>query len=206
MIFFIGDACAVARVYLPDIGKANMVAIYRYPDSRFLTPEIAYVEVASVLISAHREGLIDTLQYRHLRASFVRDLRCKKIAPVRLASRHYELGVALLDKHKRQQGKLGLGGADSLYLSLAVDLKRQLPSKEDRVILVTSDKSLYNSALDEPGIEAFHFWTCDMGCRCGSKVIPVKGKPKVPNSCPSCGQTCPECRYDLCPSNYKVHF
>ncbi len=39
MIFFIGDACAVARVYLPHIGKANIVAIYRYPDSRFLTLE-----------------------------------------------------------------------------------------------------------------------------------------------------------------------
>jgi hypothetical protein len=39
--------------------------------------------------------------------------------------------------------------------------------------------------------------------QCGSEFIPVKGKPKVPNSCPRCGQTCPECRYDLCPSNYK---
>jgi hypothetical protein len=70
---------------------------------------------------------------------------------------------------------------------------------------VTSDSALYNSALDEPGIKAFHFWTCDLGCQCGTVWVPIKGS-KSPNTCPTCGATCDSCSVERCPSKYQVSF
>ena len=71
-----------------------------------------------------------------------------------------------------------------------------------RTILVTSDGALYHSAVDETGLEAFHFRTCDLGCGCTS-IIPVKGKA---NSCPHCGRTFALCQVDSCVSTYQVVF
>ena len=96
-----------------------------------------------------------------------------------------------------------LKGADSIYLATAVHLARLLKPLNGRIILVTSDQALYQAAQAEPEVEAFHFWTCDLGCACGVAIIPVKGQR---NTCPHCGQACALCQYEGCPSRYTVAF
>ena len=206
MIYFVLDACALARIYVPDIGTRNLLQIRDYPDSKLMVPNLAYSETISALLSFINQGLIDEDQYRLAKSGVSTDFRINKIISTEITDADVKQSEQLLERHKRQPGRMRLSGADSLYLALASRISPLLKTLGGQVILVTSDGALYDSALDEPDIEAFHFWMCDMGCQCGSEVIPVKGKPKVPNSCPRCGQTCPECRYDLCPSTYKVHF
>lgn len=206
MILFVLDACAAARVYFKDIGTKNMRQIYDYPQSQMIVPGIALCEVLSTLISAYNNRVINVTQYEASRAAFEGDLRAGRIRSFNVAPATISLAAELLCKHKVQPGKMGLGGADSLYLATAVHLSATVKKYGWRVILVTSDNALYNAAQDEPNVEAFHFWTCDMGCHCGVEVVPVKGKPTSPNTCPSCGKVCPECRHDLCPSTYQVAF
>jgi predicted nucleic acid-binding protein len=206
MIYFVLDACALARIYVPDIGTRNLLQIRDYPDSKLVVPNLAYSETISALISFINQGLIDEDQYRLAKSGLSADFRTNKVISTEITDADVKQSEQLLERHKRQPGRMRLSGADSLYLALASRISPLLKTLGGRVILVTSDGALYDSALADPEIEAFHFWTCDMGCRCGREVIPVKGKSKVPNSCPSCGQTCPECRYELCPSTYQVCF
>lgn len=206
MILFVLDACAIARVYFKDIGTRNMRQIYVHPQSQMIVPSVALCEVLSTLISAYNNRVLDETQYRASLAAFEGDLKTGKIRSFNVVPAVIELARDLICKHKVQPGRMGLGGADSIYLALALHLARTVKSYGWRVILVTSDGALYNSAMDESELEAFHFWTCDMGCDCGIELIPIKGKPVSPNTCPKCGKVCSECRYDLCPSRYKVTF
>jgi len=209
MIYFVLDACALARIYFPDIGTRNLLQIYDYPGSKIFVPHIAYSETISVLISALNQRLIDDNQYRLTKAGLSSDLLSGKILSVEITDVHISASERLLEKHKRQPGKMKLGGADTLYLALALQLASSLQRFGGRVILVTSDNALYNAALDESDIEAFHFWTCDLGCRCGTVWIPIKGSPQPPklsNTCSSCGATCESCGVERCPSGYQVSF
>jgi len=209
MIYFVLDACALARIYFPDIGTRNLLQIYDYPDSKILVPHIAYSETISVLISTLNQRLIDDSQYRLAKARLSSDLLSRKILSVTITDVHVSASEQLLEKHKRQPGRMKLGGADALYLALALQLATSLQRFGGRVVLVTSDGALYNSALDEPDIEVFHFWTCDLGCRCGTVWIPIKGSPRPPrpsNTCPTCGATCDPCSVERCPSRYQVSF
>jgi len=209
MIYFVLDACALARIYFPDIGTRNLLQIYDYPGSKIFVPHIAYSETISVLISALNQRLIDDNQYRLTKAGLSSDLLSGKILSVEITDVHISASERLLEKHKRQPGKMKLGGADTLYLALALQLASSLQRFGGRVILVTSDNALYNAALDESDIEAFHFWTCDLGCRCGTVWIPIKGSlqpPKLSNTCSSCGATCESCGVERCPSGYQVSF
>jgi len=54
MIFFILDACAIARIYFPDIGTANMLSIYNYPNSKMLAPNFAYSEAISAAVAVQQ--------------------------------------------------------------------------------------------------------------------------------------------------------
>jgi len=196
-------------IYFPDIGTRNLLQIYAYPDSKILVPHIAYPETTSVLISALNQSLIDDHQYRLAKAGLSDDLLSRKILLVETSDAHVSASTKLLEKHKRQPGRMKLSGADALYLALALQLASSLQSFGGRVILVTSDGALYNSALDESGIEAFHFWTCDLGCQCDTTWIPIKGSPQSPkpsNTCPVCGVTCDPCSVERCPSRYQVSF
>ena len=209
MIYFVLDACALARIYFPDIGTRNLLQIYNYPDSKILVPHIAYSETISVLISALNQRLIDDNQYRLTKAGLSSDLLSGKILSVEITDVHISASEQLLEKHKRQPGKMKLGGADALYLALALQLASSLQRFGGRVVLVTSDSALYSAALAESGIEAFHFWTCDLGCWCGTVWIPIKGSPQPPklsNTCPSCGTTCEPCSVERCLSRYQVSF
>lgn len=206
MILFVLDACAAARIYFKDIGTKNMRQVYVYPQSLMLVPGIALCEVLSTLISAYNNRVINTAQYKAARAAFEGDLRAGKIRSLNTTPATINLAATLLCKHKIQPGKMGLGGADSLYLATASHLAAAVEEYDCRVVLITADKALYNAAQDESNVESFHFWTCDMGCDCGVEVIPIKGRPTSPNICPNCGRVCTECRHDLCPSTYQVTF
>jgi len=187
MIFFILDACAIARIYFPDIGTKNRLSIYNYPNSKMLAPNFAYSEAISALISTLNQRLIDQSQYRLAYARLTSDFSTHKIRATRISDAHINLSARLLDKHKMQPGRMRLSGADSIYLAMALRLSMQIKRFNGRVILVISDGALYNSACDESSIEPFHFWTCNLGCGCGTTIIPIKGDS---NSCLSCGKTC----------------
>jgi predicted nucleic acid-binding protein len=202
MMVLVLDACAVARVYFEDIGTRNMLQIYNYPGSVLIVPNFAHCEAVSAMTSALNNHELDVTQYATAKGALAGDFHTGKVRTLLVEDDIVTLGIQLLEKHKVQPGRMALGGADVLYLALALNLSAQMRPFGIRTILVTSDKALYNSAVDEPDLEAFHFWTCDLGCGCTS-IIPVKGQA---NSCPQCGQTCVLCRVDLCPSTYQVVF
>ncbi|MCK4314910.1 MAG: type II toxin-antitoxin system VapC family toxin [Anaerolineae bacterium] len=209
MLVFVLDACALARVYFKDIGISNMLYIYNYPDSRLVIPSIAYPEVVSTLVSTLKGHSITAAHFHEARKLLSRDLSARKALSIEVTAELAATAAGLLEKHKTQPGRGKLSGADAVYLALAVDLAKNLAGSDDRVILVTSDGPLYQAALDEPNVEAFHFWTCDLGCKCGIVWIPIKGSPQPPkpsNICPTCGRTCDPCSVSTCPSMFKVSF
>jgi len=111
----------------------------------------------------------------------------------------------LLERHRPIPGvRRKLKGADSVYLATAVLLAESLKPSGVRVILVTSDMALYQSALPEPNVEAFHFWTCQCP-KCGRIDIPTKMKEhQCPN--PKCTFACIPCCLANCKSAYVVGF
>jgi len=111
MIFFILDACAIARIYFPDIGTRNMLKIYNYPNSRMLVPSFAYSETISALISTLNQRLIDQTQYKFAYARLTSDFSTYKIGTIRISDAHINLSARLLEKHKTQPGRMRLSGA-----------------------------------------------------------------------------------------------
>ncbi len=209
MIVFLFDASAMARHYFADIGTSNIDQIMAYPESIVAFPSIIRVEVVSATISAHNERLIDGEQLDFAINSFIRDIQLSEgLVEIELAPKHFSEGIEMLKRHKLVPrgmvgtGKAGLGGADALYLAVGLDVSRELKQDGDRLILVTSDWALYSAALDEPDLEAFHFWTCQCST-CGNVRIPQKAQRNV---CPRCGKACETCRRDICDSRDVVSF
>lgn len=202
MIVFVLDACALARIYFEDIGAKNMRQIADYPSSVLIVPNLAHCEAVSAMTSALNNRQMDATQYATVKGALAGNFHTGKIRALLVEDDIVTLGTQLLEKHKVRSGKMALGGVDVLYLALALNLARQMKPFGIRTVLTTSDRALYNSALDEPELEAFHFWTCDLGCGCTS-IIPIKGQA---NSCPQCGRTCAPCRIDLCSSTYQIVF
>jgi predicted nucleic acid-binding protein len=172
MIIFVPDACAIARIYFEDIGSRNILQVYNYPDSLLVVPNFAHCEAISAMISALNNRDINAQQYVVAKAGLAYDFNIGKIQDLIVRNDLVKLGNQLLQKHKMQVGKMGLSGADSLYLAVAVKLASATKQHGVRVILVTSDNALYRSAIDEQEIETFHSWTCNLGCGCTS-IIPV---------------------------------
>jgi len=207
MIWFVYDANAVARTYINDIGSRNLKQIYGYPDSKIIIPEIASVEATSALLQTVDMNLITMIQYQLARMLLNHDIGIRKFDTIDFDANQSNIARLLLERYRPVPGvRRALKGVDSIYLATAVYTALTTKPASIRVILITSDMALYQAASAEPDIEAFHFWTCDMGCDCGVSVIPRKGKPRRPNTCPSCGKVCPECKFDLCTSKYVVSF
>ncbi len=208
MITFLFDACALARRYFSDIGTANIDQICRYPGSRVVFPNLAYAETVSTIVSAYNAGLLDDFSLSESLHLLDSDVVSPSFTKIAVSDMHiYEAG-RLLKKHKLVprgrlgSGKTGMGGADAIYLAVALSLSREARYSGDRVILVTSDRALYQAAQDEPGLETFHFWTCQCS-HCGHVRVPVKGRK---NTCPVCGKVCDPCSRGLCDSTYRVQF
>ncbi len=208
MISFLLDACAMARHYFPDIGTANVDQIFAYPNSIEVIPNLARVETASAMIATFNSGVIGKDVLDLALTTFLDDVQKHKIIEVEVSDQHISDGIHLLQRHKyiprgqRGTGKAGIGGADAVYLAIALSLMREAKETGDRVILVTSDWALYQSALDEPELDVFHFWTCQCG-ECGNVRIPTKAQDNV---CPVCGKRCQPCRFENCDSTFTVNF
>ena len=208
MIFFVLDACAAARRYFPDIGTANIDQIFDYPDSILVLPNIARSEVVSAIIAAYNATLIDEPKLNLALSRFAIDHQIGKYQIVRVSDVYIDKSIRLLRKHKMVPhgsygtGKAGIGGADSIILSVGVELGKSVHHSGDRVIFVTSDWALYSAAKDEVDLEVFHFWTCE--CRdCGYIRIPKKERREV---CPNCRKVCSICQLSICDSRYVVRF
>jgi hypothetical protein len=136
------------------------------------------------------------------------EILASRFTKVKVNDKHVFDAVVLLKQHKiiptgqTGTGKAGIGGADAVYLAVALALTQEARRVGDRLILVTSDGALYQSALDEPELEAFHFWTCQCSS-CGHIHIPVKARD---NACPACGKLCQPCKFENCDSAFKVNF
>lgn len=208
MITFLFDACALARRYFEDIGTANIDQIYRYPGSTIAIPNLAYAETTSAIISAYNAGLLDEDNLDDALALLDSDILALRFIKVKVDDEHVFDAAVLLRRHKVVPtgqvgtGKAGIGGADAVYLAIALSLTREARTVGDRLILVTSDGALYQSALDEPELEAFHFWTCQCSS-CGHIRIPIKAQD---NACPVCGKLCQPCKLENCDSTFRVDF
>ena len=208
MISFLLDACAVARHYFPDVGTANVDQIFAYPESIRVIPNLARVETASAMIAAFNGGVIGRDVLDLALTTFLDDVQKRKVAEVKVGDQHISDGIHLLQRHKyvprglMGTGKAGIGGADAIYLAIALALAREAKKAGDRLVFVTSDWALYQSALDEPELEVFHFWTCQCS-GCGNVHIPVKARDNV---CPVCGKSCRPCRFENCDSTFTVDF
>jgi len=202
MIYFVLDANAAARCYFDDIGTGNMMQILAYSDSLFVVPNIIRVEVTSALLASMNEGLLSRDEVDSAIANMGRDFSRPSFVPIRVSDWHLDAAVELLRTHKGLPGR-NIGGVDAIYLAIACHFGRMAPP-EDKVILVTSDMALYNCALAEPGIEAFHFWTCQCP-KCGTVLIPAKGRD---HHCPGpdCDFECLPCSLANCRSVYTVSF
>lgn len=208
MISFLLDACAAARHYFPDIGTNNVDQIFTYPDSTSVIPNFARAETVSAMIAAFNGGLIDSEVLDLALTTFLDDIQERKLIEIKVKDQHISDGVHLLQRHKviprgqQGTGKAGIGGADAVYLAIARALTREARKMDDRVILITSDGALYQSALDEPGVEVFHFWTCQCST-CSNVRVPVKAKDII---CPVCGKQCRPCQFEHCESTFTVDF
>lgn len=206
MITFLFDACALARRYFEDIGTANVDQICRYPDGSIAFPNLAYAEATSAIIAAHNAGLLDKDELDNALSLLNADVLSATFVKIKVDDEHISDAAVLLRRHKcvpRGQmgtGKAGIGGADAIYLAIALSLAREAKKTGDRLVFVTSDWALYQSALDEPELAVFHFWTCQCNV-CGNVRIPVKARDNV---CPVCGKTCQPCRFENCDSTFAV--
>lgn len=208
MITFLFDACTLARRYFEDIGTANVDQICRYPDSVVAIPNLAYAETTSTIITAHNTGLINEDELGNALTLLDSEVLDSSFTKVKVDDEHIFDAAVLLKQHKiipkgrTGTGKAAIGGADAVYLAIALALTQEAQRVGDRLILVTSDGALYQSALDEPELEAFHFWTCQCSS-CGHIHIPVKARDNV---CPVCGKLCQPCKFENCDSAFKVNF
>jgi hypothetical protein len=162
MITFLFDACALARRYFEDIGTANIDQICRHPDSAIVIPNLAYAETTSAIIASYNAGLLDKDELDDALVLLDLDILALRFTKVKVDDEHIFNAAMLLRRHKVVPtgqvgtGKAGIGGADAVYLAIALALTREARRVGDRLILVTSDGVLYQSALDEPELEAFH--------------------------------------------------
>jgi hypothetical protein len=205
MICFVYDANSVARTYIDDIGTANLTQLYNYPDSLIMMPEIAPIETTSAWLSLCDEGFISNDQYQVVQTLLKDDINRGKFKLVDFELRHISVARQLLERYRPIPGvRRKLKGADSVYLATAVLLADSMKPAGARVILVSSDIALYQSALSEPNLEAFHFWTCQCP-KCGQIDIPTKMKEhQCPN--PTCAFACFPCCLANCESVYVVRF
>jgi len=208
MILFVMDACAIARRYFTDIGTRNIDQLFDYPDSMLVLPNIARSEAVSAMIAAYNAMLIDETMRDSAIVQFADNVQNGVFLEVKVNDTHISESIRLLEKHKivphgtQGAGKAGIGGADSIILSIAVELAQSARQNSDRTIFVTSDWALYSAANDEPDLEVFHFWTCECP-NCGYIRIPQKGRREV---CPDCEEVCSICQLSVCDSRYIVRF
>ena len=204
-IFFL-DACAVARRYFDDIGSGNIRQIFGMSDSLALAPEIVKPEVVSTIISSYNGRFISREEMSNALLLFEKDLRDSNLLVWEMYDRHFDGAVGVLKRHKivgegeRGSGKAGIGGADALYLAMALELSERGKEQEDHLVFVTADQALYRCACDEPGLKVFHFWSC-LCPQCGNVFIPQKG---LENTCASCGWVCKGCVVENCRSELDV--
>jgi hypothetical protein len=161
------------------------------------------------MIAAYNAMLIDEAMRDSAIVQFADDVQSGMLfLEVKVNDMHISESIRLLEKHKivphgtHGTGKADIGGADSIILSIAIELAQSARQSSDRTILVTSDWALYSAANDEPDLEVFHFWTCECP-NCGHIRIPQKGRREI---CPDCGNECLICQLNVCDSRYIVRF
>ncbi|MBC8448952.1 MAG: type II toxin-antitoxin system VapC family toxin [Chloroflexi bacterium] len=203
MIWFVLDANAIARCYFQDIGTQNLLQILRYPDSEFIVPDLAQVEAVSATLSCGNAGLLSDDEADAVIGRIAMDFLSGKLVKVDVEEICIQESIRLLKTHKGAPGR-NLGAMDALYLAVACRLSQIVSPAEAKVTLVTSDMALYNCALAEPAVEAFHFWTCQCP-QCGIVLIPSKAKA---HHCPGpdCDFECLPCSLANCRSAYTVSF
>jgi hypothetical protein len=98
MFAFVTDACAIARIYVNDIGTKNMRQIYRYPNSRLIAPFFAPVEALSALLSMLNGGFIDETTYQAARGALFSDFARRCISTFQLTVADLKVAQQFLEK------------------------------------------------------------------------------------------------------------
>jgi hypothetical protein len=100
MICFVYDANSVARTYIDDIGTANLMQLYNYPDSLIMMPEIAPIETTSAWLSLCDEGVISSDQYQLAQTLLEDDINSGKFKLVDFELHHVFVVRQLLEHHR----------------------------------------------------------------------------------------------------------
>jgi len=225
-IAFLLDASALARIFYDDIGKTSLENILNYPDSTLYTPEIGIIETISALLAACNSEDISLKEYTLAVSTIYNMVEKRELNVLSLTDDYVQDCISILEQYKTKPEK-GFNGVDAIYIFLSRMIAHTVSGANVTVVFVTSDVRLYNACQEETSFKTFHFWTCDLGCghiehipkkfakekparyakcnNCGSQVL-VEEAHESPNRCPTCGQLCPDCSIDVCPSAYSIDF
>jgi len=223
---FVLDASALSRRFYDDVGKNNLDKIFNYPNSSYYIPDIGIIETCSALLALENQGLIRHSEYQAAMSAIYTMIDAEELNVIRFTDDFAREAVEILEKYKIQEHK-SFNGMDSIYIIVSRRIAEILNGQEVKIVFVTSDTRLYNAAKDENLFDAFHFWTCDLGCGCGT-FIPAKSDhdraPEVKkcevcgnmlevrvakisrNTCNSCNRHCAKCKLEICPSTFSLNF
>lgn len=226
---FVFDVNAIARLYFSDIGHKNLVHIFNLPDSLFYTITISKIELRSALIKScsERPAPLNKSDVTKIMTKFYFDLSRNKIIMLESEPLIGSSITHTLINNYASSGQTSFNAVDALYLSCCLLLRKQFKTTP-KVVFVTSDRKLYNAAEKEKSIDAFNFWTCNLGNPYVNEFLPQKGKGVISEKkfkCPSCksetilrhskpspnsdgatGASCAICHITNCPSTFIPTF
>jgi predicted nucleic acid-binding protein len=133
------DSSALAKVYHPETGTANMVSLMADPANELLVSSLTLVEIQSVFSQKVRDGMISEDDYSLLKRRFAADIKGGRLAVKNLLRPHQRAAERLLEAHARLRR---LRTLDALQLGAAIEIGKI--STIDR--FVCADKHLGNVA------------------------------------------------------------
>lgn len=216
MDYFVLDACAFVRRYIPDVATRNVNAVFARPNKFIVIPTLAITEIVSAITALHyyppqslpRADMLLALNTFRADYNLRSDLAAYPVDEV-LAS----AAADCLERLSAIPGHPKLHGADAIYLALALHLAGppRHPSAHpgpDRVILVSQDHQVLVAAQTEAatlrvnGFLVFNSRTCDTG----HGHVNDDPRPGGRVHCPACAGFCEPCEFRTCPSTYALNF
>ncbi len=112
------DTSALSKHYHPELGTADVDAIFQRPAAQVYVSRLAAVEYRSTLAKKVRTGQLTAAAYQHLCILFEADVAQKIVRVVRIGERHFQQAIALIEKHALTQN---LRTLDALQLAVALN-------------------------------------------------------------------------------------
>lgn len=142
MVRYFFDTSALVKHYHTEAGTPVVDEIFAEADAELLISRLAMAEVASALSLKVRTGEINSAHLRTAHMGFHADIGLRRLAVVRILTRHFKEAERLLLSYGTRQR---LRTLDALQIAVALDLQRA--ARVDRFIV--ADAVLVNVATAE---------------------------------------------------------